>query len=63
METTLYTLGHSTHPLPHVLRLLTRHGITAVADVRSTPYRRRSPQWNRESVQKALTPYRIAYTR
>ena len=61
METTLYTIGHSTHPLPHVLALLTQHGITAVADVRSVPYSRRSCQCNRESLQAALAPHHIVY--
>lgn len=36
----IYTVGHSTHPLEEFLGLLKRHGITAVADVRSQPYSR-----------------------
>lgn len=34
----IVTIGHSNHPLERFLALLSRHGITAVADVRSAPY-------------------------
>ena len=61
METTLYTIGHSTHALAHVLTQLTQHGITAIADVRSMPYSRRHPQFNREPFQDALAQHHIAY--
>jgi uncharacterized protein (DUF488 family) len=60
METTLYTIGHSTHTLAHVLALLTQHGITAIADVRSVPYSRRHPQCNRESLKDAVASHHIA---
>jgi uncharacterized protein (DUF488 family) len=61
METTLYTLGHSTHTLAHVLALLTQHGVTAIADVRSLPYSRRHPQFNRDRLKDALAQHHIAY--
>jgi uncharacterized protein (DUF488 family) len=34
---TLFTIGHSNHELPAFLALLARHGVSAVADVRSQP--------------------------
>lgn len=34
---TVHTIGHSTHELPAFVQLLNRHGVTAVADVRSQP--------------------------
>ena len=34
------TIGHSNHPLERFLALLSKHGVTAVADVRWTPYSR-----------------------
>ncbi len=37
------------------------HGITAVADVRSTPYSRRNPQFNREPFKQALHAQGISY--
>jgi len=39
----IYTVGHSNHPIERFLGLLQPHGITAVADVRSTPYSRFNP--------------------
>jgi len=57
----IFTIGHSTHPLDRFISLLQRHGITAVADVRSVPYSRINPQFNRETLQTALNSEGIAY--
>jgi len=57
----LYTIGHSTHDLEHFMQLLKRHDITAVGDVRSSPYSKFNPQYNREPLQKALRDNHIAY--
>jgi len=61
MPEPIYTIGHSNHPLEHFLGLLRRHGITALGDVRSAPYSRRNPQFNRESLAAALKTEGIAY--
>jgi uncharacterized protein (DUF488 family) len=37
---TLWTIGHSNHPLQTFVDLLTRNGIQALIDVRSNPYSR-----------------------
>ncbi|MFL6603292.1 MAG: DUF488 family protein [Steroidobacteraceae bacterium] len=57
----IYTLGHSNHPIERFLGLLQPHGITAVADVRSTPYSRFNPQFRREKLQAALAASGIEY--
>jgi uncharacterized protein (DUF488 family) len=57
----IYTIGHSNHPLERFLGLLQPHGITAVADVRSTPYSRFNPQFRREKLQAALATVGIQY--
>lgn len=57
----LYTIGHSTHPFGVFLELLGMHGITAVADVRSVPYSRFNPKYNRETLKKSLEDAVIAY--
>jgi hypothetical protein len=54
MAAVLYTIGHSTHPFERLLERLTRHGITALADVRSFPRSRFNPQFNRERLDAAL---------
>ena len=50
----ILTVGHSNHPLEHFLGLLARHGVTAVADVRSAPYSRFCPHFNRRALSSAL---------
>jgi uncharacterized protein (DUF488 family) len=58
---TVFTIGHSNHPLETLLALLSGAGIDAVADVRSAPYSRRHPQFNREPLRAALAARGIAY--
>jgi len=57
----LFTIGHSDHELPEFLSLLSRHGINALADVRSMPYSRFNRQFNRESLAEALKRVSIDY--
>jgi uncharacterized protein (DUF488 family) len=57
----IFTVGHSTHPIDHFVGLLAQHGITALADVRSSPYSRMNPQYNRETLIKTLREVGIAY--
>ena len=58
---TIYTIGHSTHEIENWISLLKRHRIEAVADVRSVPYSRRQPQFNRENLTDSLKTHGIAY--
>jgi uncharacterized protein (DUF488 family) len=55
-------VGHSTHDLSRFLKLLTRYEIAEVADVRSTPFSKRQPQFNREPLKAALKQHDICYT-
>ena len=57
----IYTIGHSNHPVERFLGLLMAHKITALADVRSSPYSRRNPQFNREDLAHALHNRRLHY--
>jgi Protein of unknown function, DUF488 len=61
MADEILTIGHSTHPMERFLGLLKAAGITAVTDVRSRPYSRLNPQFNRESLKKALGAAGIKY--
>ena len=61
MQDTVFTIGHSTHPQERFIGLLLKHGITAVCDVRSKPYSRMNPQFNREDLEEALLAQGIAY--
>jgi uncharacterized protein (DUF488 family) len=58
---TVYTIGHSTHSQERFIALLRQHGITALCDVRSRPYSRMNPQFNREDLEQALRTHGIAY--
>ena len=58
---TLFTIGHSTHPIDDFVELLERHSISCVADVRSAPYSRRNPQFNRETLRDSLKEHGFAY--
>ena len=55
------TIGHSNHAVADFLALLRQHAVSAVADVRSAPYSRFNPQFNRETLRRALTDADIAY--
>ena len=61
MREDVYTIGHSTHAIEKFIQLLLQHGITAVGDVRSQPYSRVNPQFNREPLRNALKSCGIAY--
>ena len=55
------TIGHSNHPQETFLGLLERHRVTALADVRSTPFSRFNPHFNRKSLGGALAARGIEY--
>jgi len=57
----LYTIGHSTHTIDNFVDLLLMYKITAVCDVRSAPYSRFNPQFNREPLQAELKRHRLPY--
>src|SRR6266487_2423849 len=60
-RTTIFTIGHSDHPVETFITLLVGRGITAVADVRSAPYSRRNPGYNREFLAETLKKHGIRY--
>ena len=57
----IYTIGHSTHSIENFIKILKLRGITAIADVRSAPYSRFQPQFNREQLTKSLKDSGIEY--
>jgi uncharacterized protein (DUF488 family) len=61
MHETIYTIGHSTHSSERFIALLKQHGITALCDVRSQPYSRMNPQFNRETLKQSLRESGIDY--
>ena len=57
----IFTVGHSNHSLEDFLALLAGHGVTVVADVRSAPYSRFNPQFNRDALAAALKARGVDY--
>ncbi len=55
------TIGHSTHTTDAFIALLRMHGVEAVADVRSSPFSRFNPQFNRETLEQSLKGSGIRY--
>lgn len=57
----IYTIGHSIHTIDRFMGLLLMHEISAVCDVRSDPYSKFNPQFNREVLQEELMSNGISY--
>lgn len=57
----IFTIGHSTHSIENFIKILKMRGITAIADVRSAPYSRFQPQFNREALAQSLSDSGIEY--
>lgn len=51
---TLFTVGHSNRTAAEFLTILRAHGVARIADVRSAPWSRRHPQFNREPLAATL---------
>src|SRR5205809_4677843 len=61
MTPAVLTIGHSKHTLERLIELLRGHGVTAVADVRSEPYSRFNPEFNREFLERMMMENEVAY--
>src|ERR1017187_9756172 len=55
------TIGHSNHTIERLIELLGQHHVSAVADVRSSPYSQMNAQFNREALASALKQAGVAY--
>ena len=55
------TVGHSNHPWDVFVGLLQRHAVTVLVDVRSVPYSRFNPQFNRNRLERELPPHGVRY--
>jgi uncharacterized protein (DUF488 family) len=55
------TIGHSNHSLEHFLDIVQRNAVEVVVEVRSYPYSRYAPQFDREAVKPALAKIGVKY--
>lgn len=58
---TIFTIGHSTHPIEYFRELLVYYSVSCVVDVRSGPASRFNPQYNKKSLSASLNHYGIDY--
>jgi uncharacterized protein (DUF488 family) len=57
----VFTIGHSNHSIERFITLLEAFSITCVCDVRSSPFSRRNPQFNLETLRDSLGNRAISY--
>jgi len=57
----LFTIGHSNHSLDHFIELLLAHRLSTIADVRSSPYSKYSPHFNKDVLDNVLRNANIEY--
>jgi uncharacterized protein (DUF488 family) len=57
----VFTIGHSKHPIEKFLGLLREHGVEVLVDARSQPFSRFSPQFSRKALERAVTQASIRY--
>jgi uncharacterized protein (DUF488 family) len=55
------TVGHSTYSIQQFIEVLKAHSINCIVDVRSTPYSRHNPQFNRETFKTDLELHETTY--
>jgi uncharacterized protein (DUF488 family) len=61
MARELYTIGHSNHSIEKFIDLLSMHKVDVLCDVRSAPYSKHNPQFNREPLREALKNASVQY--
>ena len=57
----LYSIGHGNRKAEDLFALLKQYGIDYLVDVRSKPYSRFNPQFNRETLQQSAAGQQIRY--
>lgn len=60
-ESTVWTVGHSTHSAEEFNKILKANGIESLVDVRSFPGSRRYPQFNKQELAESLIAVSIDY--
>ena len=62
-DTTIFTVGHSTHPIEEFIGILKAHGIKKLIDVRTVPKSRHNPQFNADALAASVRASGITYRR
>ena len=56
-----FTIGHGNYSIDRFIDILRHIGIDTIIDVRSTPYSRFNPHFNRENLENSLRREEIGY--
>ncbi len=62
-DKTIYTVGHSTHPIDEFIDLLEAYGIRKLIDVRTIAKSRHNPQFNEAALAASVRARKISYRR
>ncbi len=57
----IYSIGYAAFSIGEFVNALLKHGINAIADVRSQPYSRFKPEFNRDNLRRVLRTHNIGY--
>jgi len=57
----IYTIGHSNYTSAEFIEILRSHRVEIVVDIRSEPYSRRVPQFNKRTIERTLNNSGIKY--
>lgn len=57
----VFTIGHSTRPIPGFVEILQAHGVKQVIDIRTIPKSRHNPQFDSDALEAALRGAGIRY--
>ena len=60
-ENIIYTIGHSNYEVDEFLKIVTAYGIQIIIDIRSAPYSKYCPQFNKDIIEKVLNNSGIKY--
>lgn len=63
MTSTIFTVGHSTHPIDEFVDLLRAHGVGHIVDIRTIAKSRHNPQFGEDALRESLPANDIAYQR
>jgi len=63
MTSTIYTVGHSTHPIDEFVDLLRAHGVGQLVDIRTIAKSRHNPQFWEDAMRESLPANGIVYQR
>lgn len=58
---TIYTIGHSTHPIDDFLGMLRAFGVDTLVDIRTVPKSRHNPQFLQDALKQSLEHARLSY--